>query len=156
LTFTLQNGKIILVYIFKPKEESPMEGQDFHLLFKDCMPIFIALGDEVRLTIIEALARNGLYDSMGNDVSVSSGFTNTKIGMNVKDITEKTNLSRPAVSHHLKILKEAGLISVRQEGTANFYYLTIGDTTKKLCSLGQHMQMLLDRIPEFTDNSGKI
>jgi DNA-binding transcriptional ArsR family regulator len=133
-----------------------MEGQDFHLLFKDCMPIFIALGDEVRLTIIEALARNGLYDSMGNDVSASSGFATTKIGMNVKDITEKTNLSRPAVSHHLKILKEAGLISVRQEGTANFYYLTIGDTTKKLCSLGQHMQMLLDRIPEFTDNSGKI
>lgn len=133
-----------------------MQGQNFHLLFKDCMPIFIALGDEVRLTIIEALARNGLYDSMGHDVSVTSGSTASDIGMNVKDITEKTNLSRPAVSHHLKILKEAGLIDVRQEGTANFYYLTIGDTTKKLCSLGQHMQMLLDRVPQLTDNSGKI
>lgn len=126
-----------------------MEAQDFHLLFKDCMPLFIALGDEVRLTIIESLARTGLYDSEGYEVSSSVyGHTSPSVkGMNVKDITEKTNLSRPAVSHHLKILKEAGLISVRQEGTANYYYLTIGDSTKKLCSLGQHMQELLDQSP---------
>lgn len=127
-----------------------MEAQDFHLLFKDCMPLFIALGDEVRLTIIESLARTGLYDSEGNKVSASAyGHASPSVkGMNVKDITEKTNLSRPAVSHHLKILKEAGLISVRQEGTANYYYLTIGDSTKKLCSLGKHMQELLG----FTGN----
>lgn len=37
-------------------------------------------------------------------------------------ITRKTNLSRPAVSHHLGILKDAGLIDVRREGTKNYYY----------------------------------
>lgn len=34
-----------------------------------------------------------------------------------------TNISRAAVSHHLKILKDAGIINVRHEGTKNFYYL---------------------------------
>ncbi len=122
-----------------------MKAQDFHLLFKDCMPLFIALGDEVRLTIIESLALTGLYDSDGNEISASAcGHTPSFVkGMNVKDITERTNLSRPAVSHHLKILKEAGLIAVRQEGTANYYYLTLGDSTKKLCFLGLHLQELL-------------
>lgn len=43
-------------------------------------------------------------------------------GVRVGDIAQKTNLSRPAVSHHLKILKEAGIINVRKEATKNFYY----------------------------------
>jgi DNA-binding transcriptional ArsR family regulator len=30
-------------------------------------------------------------------------------------------ISRPAVSQHLKILKDAGLLSVRREGTRNIY-----------------------------------
>ncbi|MFT4106823.1 MAG: metalloregulator ArsR/SmtB family transcription factor [Lacrimispora sp.] len=112
------------------------------------MPLFIALGDEVRLTIISALARTGLYDSRGNDMSGAiSGYTaSDRQGMKVKEITEQTRLSRPAVSHHLKILKDAGLIDVRQEGTANYYYLTIGDSTQKLYSLGQFLQGLSNRI----------
>ncbi|WP_442855559.1 ArsR/SmtB family transcription factor [Clostridium sp. Marseille-P2415] len=125
-----------------------MEAEEFHKLFQNCMPLFIALGDEVRLAIIEVLARTGLYDDMGNDVAgITEGCpAPQKQGMNVKEITEQTSLSRPAVSHHLKILKEAGLINVRQEGTANYYYLTIGDSTKKLCSLGQHLQGFFNQI----------
>ena len=38
------------------------------------------------------------------------------------DITKKTNLSRPAVSHHLQIMKDAGIVKVRKEGTKNYYY----------------------------------
>lgn len=38
------------------------------------------------------------------------------------EITAKTNLSRPAVSHRLRIMKDAGLIKVRKESTMNFYY----------------------------------
>ncbi|CAI3251434.1 zinc-binding dehydrogenase [Enterococcus cecorum] len=38
-------------------------------------------------------------------------------------ITEKTHLSRPAVSHHIKILKDAGVVEMRKEGTKNYYYL---------------------------------
>lgn len=36
---------------------------------------------------------------------------------------EETSVSRTAVSHHLKVLLEAGIINVRREGTMNFYYL---------------------------------
>lgn len=125
-----------------------MEAEEFHKLFQNCMPLFIALGDEVRLAIIEVLARTGLYDDMGNDVAYTTENCSApqKQGMNVKEITEQTSLSRPAISHHLKILKEAGLINVRQEGTANYYYLTIGDSTKKLCSLGQYLQAFFNQI----------
>ena len=32
-------------------------------------------------------------------------------------------VSRPAVSQHLKVLKEAGLVSERAEGTRRVYYI---------------------------------
>ncbi len=97
--------------------------------FRQCMPLFIALGDEVRLTILEALTGNKPLQ---------------KGGMNVNQITEKTHLSRPAVSHHLKILKEAGLVNARQEGTANYYYPTITETTRKLMHLGFLLEEYID------------
>ena len=125
-----------------------MHAEDFNELFQNCMPIFIALGDEVRLTIIKVLANAGLYDDLGNDVSNTKDDLSIRPrqGMNVKEITEMTRLSRPAISHHLKILKKAGLVNVRQEGTANYYYLTIGDSTKKLCSLGLYLQELMSQV----------
>lgn len=107
--------------------------------FTKCMPLFIALGDEIRLTIMEALTdaayRSGLHDFSPENLSLH--------GLNVRQITERTSLSRPAVSHHLKILKEAGLISVRREGTCNYYYLSIADATRQLMQLGNNMQDFL-------------
>ena len=38
-------------------------------------------------------------------------------GVRVNEITEKTHLSRPTVSHHLQILKDAGVLKVSREGT---------------------------------------
>ena len=93
--------------------------------FSDCMPLFIALGDEVRLGIVAAL---------------SNSFSDGRQGMNVNEITQKTSLSRPAVSHHLKILKDAGFISSRQEGTSNVYFLTIEEPTRQLMELGRLLQ----------------
>lgn len=43
-------------------------------------------------------------------------------GLRVEQIVAQTNLSRPAVSHQLQILKRAGIVKVRHEGTRNFYY----------------------------------
>jgi len=125
-----------------------MHAEDFNELFQNCMPIFIALGDEVRLTIFKVLANAGIFDDLGNDVSnIKDDLSiRPRQGMNVKEITEMTRLSRPAISHHLKILKKAGLVNVRQEGTANYYYLTIGDSTKKLCSLGLYLQELMTQV----------
>ena len=104
------------------------ENQDLKSQFHNCMPLFIALGDEVRLGIVEAL---------------SAAYYPNQKGLNVNEITKKTNLSRPAVSHHLKILKDAGMVNSRQEGTANYYYLTIEDTTRQLMDFGQMLQRIL-------------
>lgn len=122
-----------------------MDAGDFNTLFRSCMPLFIALGDEVRLTIIEVLASKGLYDDQGTDVAAGlKGYQKSESpGMNVREITEYTSLSRPAVSHHLKILKEAGLVNVRREGTSNYYYLTIAGSTRELCRLGDSLTELL-------------
>ncbi|CVH74256.1 Bacterial regulatory protein, arsR family [Clostridiales bacterium CHKCI006] len=43
--------------------------------------------------------------------------------MRVPDIASRTHLSRPAVSHHLKILKETGLVNLYRIGTRNDYYV---------------------------------
>lgn len=51
--------------------------------------------------------------------------TDCQTGLRVGEITEQTHLSRPAVSHHLRILRDAGVISMRKEGTKNFYYIDV-------------------------------
>lgn len=39
----------------------------------------------------------------------------------VRSLTEGTNVSQSAVSQHLKVLRSAGLVSVRPEGTRRLY-----------------------------------
>lgn len=73
--------------------------------FEGCRVILHALGDENRQHMISEMMKLGSCN-----------------GVRVNEITEKTHLSRPAVSHHLQILKNAGILKVRREGTKNYYY----------------------------------
>ena len=73
--------------------------------FEQCQKILVALGDENRQHMILEMMK------MGNCS-----------GVRVNEITEKTHLSRPAVSHHLQILKDAGILKMRREATKNYYY----------------------------------
>ena len=73
--------------------------------FASCTKILTAIGDETRQHLIMKMLR-----------------CENCSGVRVCEITEKTNLSRPAVSHHLQILKDAGIVKVRKEGTKNYYY----------------------------------
>ena len=43
--------------------------------------------------------------------------------LSVNEIVEKMEVSQPTVSHHLAILREAGLVTVREEGKQTFYTL---------------------------------
>jgi len=43
--------------------------------------------------------------------------------LSVSEIVEKAGVSQPTVSHHLSILREAGLVNVREEGKQTFYTL---------------------------------
>lgn len=41
--------------------------------------------------------------------------------LSVRELTENTTVSQPAVSQHLRVLREAGLVAVRPEGTRRLY-----------------------------------
>ena len=104
--------------------------------FESCRKTLLALGDENRQhLILEMMA----MEHCG--------------GVRVGDITEKTSLSRPAVSHHLQILKNAGIIKMRREGTKHYYYFDADQQTmKQLIQMLLHaktfMEKLLDRSGE--------
>ena len=63
---------------------------------------FEALGDPHRRTILALLG--------GGERSV-------------QELTDRLPISRPAVSRHLRLLKEAGLVTDRAEGTRRLYRL---------------------------------
>jgi len=46
--------------------------------------------------------------------------------MSVGEIVEAIDVSQPTVSHHLAILRQAGLVGVRSEGKHTFYTLNQG------------------------------
>ena len=43
--------------------------------------------------------------------------------VSVNEIVEKLDVSQPTVSHHLAILREADLVTIREEGKQTFYTL---------------------------------
>jgi DNA-binding transcriptional ArsR family regulator len=45
--------------------------------------------------------------------------------LNVSQIAERMPLSRPAISHHLKVLMQAKLIELERVSRENFYSLTL-------------------------------
>jgi DNA-binding transcriptional ArsR family regulator len=46
--------------------------------------------------------------------------------LSVGEIVDTVGVSQPTVSHHLAILREAGLVNVRNEGKQTFYALNQG------------------------------
>jgi DNA-binding transcriptional ArsR family regulator len=68
--------------------------------------VFDALGDPVRRAILELLTAG-----------------EQPAGTVVEGIRRRTQISQPAVSQHLRVLREAGLVTVRAEGTRRLYAL---------------------------------
>jgi ArsR family transcriptional regulator len=58
--------------------------------------------------------------------------------LSVNEIVEQTNVSQPTVSHHLAVLREAGLVDVRPDGKQVYY--TLNQDRVALCC-GQLMQV---------------
>jgi DNA-binding transcriptional ArsR family regulator len=56
----------------------------------------------------------------------------------VADIAQQLPVSRPAVSQHLRVLKKAGLVTLRTEGTRNIYQLD----PEGLAALRDHLDSL--------------
>jgi ArsR family transcriptional regulator, arsenate/arsenite/antimonite-responsive transcriptional repressor len=43
--------------------------------------------------------------------------------LSVNEIVEKVGFTQPTISHHLAILRDAGLVNMREEGKQTFYTL---------------------------------
>ncbi|BFU45935.1 hypothetical protein KRMM14A1004_41720 [Krasilnikovia sp. MM14-A1004] len=71
-------------------------------------PMFKALGDPVRLRLLSMIASAG-----GGEVCVC-------------DLTGEFELTGPTISHHLKVLREAGLVLSDRRGTWVYYRLVPG------------------------------
>ncbi|MFJ7497401.1 ArsR/SmtB family transcription factor [Streptomyces sp. NPDC097727] len=67
--------------------------------------VFKALGDPVRIRLLSMIASRE-----GGEICVC-------------DLTPAFDLSQPTISHHLKLLREAGLIASERRGTWVYYRL---------------------------------
>lgn len=65
-------------------------------------------------------------------------------GVRVDDIARRVNLSRPAVSHHLKVLLDNNIVSVEHMGTRNYYHITGTDKVLSLKSLLQNVELYVE------------
>ncbi|MFH9864550.1 ArsR/SmtB family transcription factor [Streptomyces lydicus] len=78
--------------------------------------VFKALGDPVRLRLLSMIASRS-----GGEVCVC-------------DLTPAFDLSQPTISHHLKLLKQAGLIDSERRGTW-VYYRLLPEMTDRLAGI---------------------
>lgn len=78
--------------------------------------VFKALGDPVRLRLLSMIASRA-----GGEVCVC-------------DLTPAFDLSQPTISHHLKLLREAGLIASERRGTW-VYYRLLPEMTDRLAGI---------------------
>ncbi|MGZ8719369.1 MAG: ArsR/SmtB family transcription factor [Aeromicrobium sp.] len=82
-----------------PLTAAPLDAAEITTLARS----FKALGDPTRIRLLSLAARHE-----GGEACVC-------------DITEPVGLSQPTVSHHLKILVDAGLLAREQRGVWAFY-----------------------------------
>ena len=76
-------------------------------------------GDPARASGCEALGFEALGDANRRQILrlLSSG------GKPVREIADAMTISRPAVSRHLRLLKDAGMVAERAQGARRIYYL---------------------------------
>ena len=114
------------------------QEEELLTLFKnvnDFIPIFQALADSERLLILLKLF-----------------YSSSKIN-NVTELSGKTRLSRPAVSHHLKVLKAARIINSRKDGTQVYYSL---DAKDKIAKIENLVNVLLQHLKTIDANQDEV
>lgn len=97
--------------------------------------IFAALGDETRLSMLSRLAA-------GRAQSIAR-------------LTEGTSLTRQAVTKHLKVLEEAGVLTRRKIGRESLYALepkSLGDLRDYLDHVSRQWDAALARLKAFVED----
>jgi DNA-binding transcriptional ArsR family regulator len=97
--------------------------------WRQAAPLFAALGDETRLRVVARLCEEG--------------------PLSITKLSEGADVTRQAVTKHLRVLAGAGLVKGRRDGRENVYELT----PRKL-SEAQHWLDLISR--EWDDTLGRL
>ena len=84
---------------------TPQDVERIEAELKECREVLCALGDETRQHIICTMLEV------------------ERPGLRAVEVAELACLSRPTVSHHLQVLKRAGVVRARKEGSCIYYYL---------------------------------
>lgn len=92
--------------------------------------VFQAIADPVRREIIDLLA---------------------ELPHTVNEVAEKFNISRPAVSKHLKILNECGLVQTVQKGRARHCVIIPAELSKVSDWVSQHRRLWEQKLDSFED-----
>ncbi|WP_298534895.1 helix-turn-helix transcriptional regulator [uncultured Algibacter sp.] len=90
--------------------------------------VFQAIADPIRRDIIELLSKESL---------------------SVNDVANKFEISRPAISKHLKILNECGIISFNQVGRERLCLIQPEELIPAFLWIKQYNQLWEDRIDNF-------
>lgn len=99
------------------------------------MDTFTALADPTRRQIIEALAHS----------EASFG-----------DLADRFEMSRPAVSQHLKVLKDAGIVASRPDAQRRIYRLTddsLDEVEAWLGKVREFWSQRLDKLEELLNEA---
>jgi ArsR family transcriptional regulator, arsenate/arsenite/antimonite-responsive transcriptional repressor len=91
---------------------------------EELAPLFKAIGDPVRLRLLSLIACHE-----GGEACVC-------------DLTAAFDLTAPTISHHLKVLKQAGLIASERRGTWVYYWINPGVLARLSALLGPQAQAL--------------
>ena len=87
-----------------------------------------------------------IIDKMESMLNIASDFTRLKImyaisekEKNVSEIVKEVGASQSLVSHQLRILRKANLVSTRKEGTCVYYSLADEHVIKLLNVVFEHV-----------------
>jgi DNA-binding transcriptional ArsR family regulator len=92
--------------------------------------VFQAIADPVRRDIIELLANETLT---------------------VNTVAEKFDVSRPAISKHLKILKECGIIVINKQGRERYCQIQPKNLIPAFMWIEQYRNLWEERLDSFED-----
>lgn len=108
--------------------------------FEHCRKVLLALGDANRQHLLLEMMRMGQCG-----------------GVRVGAIAGRTHLSRPAVSHHIRILKDAGILRLRREGTKNYYNFDADMAAiDRLIRMLAHAKSIVQQRPEDLAAAGEF
>ena len=97
--------------------------------------VFQAIADPVRRDIIELLSKDSLT---------------------VNEVAERFDISRPAISKHLRILNECGIIQIDQKGRERICYIKPAELIPAFLWIEQYKKLWEDKIDAFEEYVMKL